>query len=181
VPSRPGCRLFSSSVCRVLGLGEADSRAGGAAHELGHAVLWLTHGIHVVDVGVGVGRAECAQPAPGLRGAWTVAVAAGERAQDRWLREQGLWTRGLGAFAEIGTRADRAAIFAADPVPRPGFGDGGPDYADLHALADDALDRCRPMILRAIPHLLDAGTMTGDHLAACLETANPAPSDAASV
>lgn len=163
---------------RVLGLSKQESRANCAVHELGHAVLWLTCGIRVVSVGVGVGlggQAVCRPPAPEQRLDWAIALVAGERAQDRWLREAGLWTEDRAAFAELGARIDRALIFAADPTPRPGFGDGGPDYADLHALADQALDEHWETILTALPTLLSMGLMTGDSLAACTGIANCAP------
>ncbi|MFF8786859.1 hypothetical protein [Streptomyces sp. NPDC015125] len=162
----------------VLGLSEQESRSSCAAHELGHAVLWLTRGVHVVGLGIGVGRggrAECGPPAPQQRLDWAIAVAAGERAQDRWLRETGLWTEDRAAFAELGATSDRAQIFAADPTPRPAFGDGGPDYAELHTLADHALDEHWDAILIAMPALLREGWMTGDRLGAWVRTRNPAP------
>ncbi|MFE7359215.1 hypothetical protein ACFU8Q_40640, partial [Streptomyces sp. NPDC057543] len=69
---------------RVLGLSDVQSRAGCAAHELGHAVLWLSSGIHVRRVGVVVGRggqAECGPVGRDRMLGWAVALAAGERAQ----------------------------------------------------------------------------------------------------
>ncbi|MFB7214665.1 hypothetical protein [Streptomyces sp. NPDC056255] len=162
---------------RVLGLSDQECRASTAAHELGHAVLWMVQGIHVVEVGVDAldGQAQCSPPAPEKRLEWAIAVVAGERAQDRWLRETGLWTEDRAAMAELGASSDRARIFAADPMPRPGFGDGGPDYADLHALADQALDARWDTIQAALPALVREGTMTGNRLASCIGFPNPTP------
>ncbi|MFI1161337.1 hypothetical protein [Streptomyces sioyaensis] len=160
---------------RVLGLTKELSRTSCAVHELAHALLWISSGIHVIRVGVGVGpggQAECGRVAADKRLGWAIAIAAGERAQDRWLREAGLWTEDLAAMAELGARSDRALIFAADPDPRPGFGDGGPDYADLHALADQALDAHWSTIRAALPVLVDSGQMTGDELASTVGLPN---------
>ncbi|MBQ1163686.1 hypothetical protein KBZ21_37445, partial [Streptomyces sp. A73] len=82
----------------------------------------------------------CGPVADDKRLGWAVAVVAGERATDRWLREAGLWTEDLAAMADLGASHDRALIFAAAPEPRPGFGTGEADYSDLHDLADRALD-----------------------------------------
>ncbi|MBQ1163877.1 hypothetical protein KBZ21_41850, partial [Streptomyces sp. A73] len=46
---------------------------------------------------------------------WAVAVVAGERATDRWLREAGLWTEDLAAMAELGASHDRAQSRAENP------------------------------------------------------------------
>lgn len=152
---------------QVLGLSRTDHRTSVAVHELAHAVLWLAFGVPVVSVGVGLGRgglAECDQPAPENRLGWAIGVAAGERAEDRWLRATGLWTQDLAANAELGARADRAEILAATR-PRPAFGTGGPDFAEFHDMADQALETHWGRVMAALPCLLDAGCMTGDELA----------------
>lgn len=163
---------------RALGLSKQQSELGQAIHELAHGVLWLAHGVHVVSVGVGVGRgglAECDQPRDAdQRLGWAIGVAAGERAEDRWLRESGLWTEDLAAMAEIAARTDRANILAADPQPRPGFGDGGEaDYSEFHDLADQALDVHWDRISTVLPLLIMEGQMTGDQLASLVDLPNP--------
>lgn len=166
---------------RALGLTAKQSRMSTAAHELGHAVVWLAGGLHVRYLGVGIGpggqaACEAITQTPQECMARITGVVAGERAQDRWLRETGLWTTSLAAVAELGAAHDRAYVFAADPHPRPGFGDSDVDYSVLHDLADEALDAVWPKVMAALPVLTRAGRMTGDELAACVSLTNPARS-----
>jgi hypothetical protein len=162
---------------RVLGLTEKQSRMSTAVHELGHAVVWLAGGLHVRYLGVGIGpggQAAC-EPVtrtPEEQMSCVVGAVAGERATDRWLRESGLWTPSLGALAELGAAHDRAYVFACDPKPRPGFGDGDVDYSVLHDLADEALDAVWIKVMMALPILVRRGQMTGDELADCVGLAN---------
>lgn len=166
---------------RALGLTETQSRMSTAVHELGHAVTWLAGGLHVRYLGVGIGPGGLAACDPVTQSPEehlqrVIGVVAGERAQDRWLRETGLWTSSLGALAELGAAHDRAYVFACDPEPRPGFGDGDVDYSVLHDLADEALDVAWDRIMAALPALTQAGIMTGDELAYHIGMHNgPAP------
>ncbi|MFE9337784.1 hypothetical protein [Streptomyces sp. NPDC007063] len=155
---------------RILGLTEKQSRMSTAAHELGHAVVWLAGGLHVRHLGLGIGpggQAVCepVTQTPEETMNRVVGVVAGERAVDRWLRETGLWTSNLAAMAELGAAHDRAYVFECDPEPRPGFGDGDVDYSVLHDLADEALDAVWDKVMAALPILTRAGLMTGDELA----------------
>lgn len=140
-------------------------------HELGHAVVWLAAGLHVVSLGIGDGlggRTECGPigDRPDGQLGRIIGVVAGERAQDRWLRETGLWTPSRAAMAELGAAHDRALVFASNPQPIPRF-DGGPaDYSQLHDLADQALDRIWGHLAAALPALVGQGQMTGQELAA---------------
>lgn len=161
---------------QALGLSEADSRAIAAVHELGHAVVWMTGGFHVVDLGIGddfKGYAEIASASREATTAMFVGLVAGERAVDRWLRETALWTSSLAAMAELTAAHDRAAVFEMEPSPRPSFGDGPIDYSVLHDLADEALDAQWGRIVTALPVLIRAGRMTGDRLAECIDMPNP--------
>lgn len=162
---------------RILGLTDKQSRTSRAAHELGHAVVWLTGGLHLRYLGVGIGLGgqavcESVTRTPEEQMNRIVGVVAGERAQDRWLRESGLWTPSLGALAELGAAHDRAYVFACDPKPRPGFGDGDVDYSVLHDLADRALDAVWSKITKALPILVRRGQMAGDELADCVGVVN---------
>ncbi|MEV6696209.1 hypothetical protein AB0M68_03475 [Streptomyces sp. NPDC051453] len=161
---------------QTLGLSEADSRAIAAAHELGHAVVWMAGGFHVVTLGVGDAFGGHAEVASAGRKATTTlftGLAAGERAVDRWLRETGLWTPSLAAMAELTAAHDRAAVFEMEPHPRPSFGDGPVDYSVLHDIADEALDRVWAQVMTALPTLIQAGRMTGDQLASHIAIPNP--------
>lgn len=165
---------------RILGLTEKQSRMSTAAHELGHAVVWLAGGLHVryLGVGIGLGGQAACEPVtrtPEEQMSRVIGVVAGERAQDRWLRESGLWTPSLGALAELGAAHDRAYVFGCDPRPRPGFGDGDVDYSVLHDLADEALGAVWNEIVMALPILVERGRMTGDELAGCVNLVNPRP------
>ncbi|MDX3549528.1 hypothetical protein PV724_44445 [Streptomyces europaeiscabiei] len=154
----------------ALGLTAEQSRTSTAVHELGHALVWLASGLHVQYLGVGIGpggQAACTavtKTQQELMGRVT-GVVAGERAQDRWLRETGLWTPDLAAMAELGAAHDRAYVFACGPEPRPGFGDSDVDYSVLHDLADEALDALWGKVMTALPILTRVGRMTGDELA----------------
>lgn len=165
----------------TLGLTGEQSRASTAVHELGHAMVWLASGLHVQYLGVGIGpggQAACTAvtKTPQELMARVTGAVAGERAQDRWLRETGLWTTDLAVMAELGAAHDRAYVFACDPEPRPGFGDGDVDYSVLHDLADEALDAIWDKITTALPILTRVGRMTGDELADHVGMRNgPAP------
>lgn len=169
-------RLHEEVNPQALGLSEADSRAIAAVHELGHAVVWMAGGFHVVALGVGDDFSGHAQIAATSREATTplfAGLVAGERAVDRWLRETGLWTPSLAAMAELTAAHDRAAVFEMEPSPRPSFGDGAVDYSVLHDLADEALNMHWDRIMTALPTLIHAGRMTGDQLASRIAIPNP--------
>lgn len=162
---------------RTLGLTPEQCRTSTAVHELGHAVMWLAGGLHVHHLGVGIGpggQAVCGPvtQTPEERLHRVLGVVAGERAQDRWLRETGLWTPSLAAMAELGAAHDRAYVFACDPEPRPGFGDGDVDYSVLHTMADEALDGIWDKVMTALPVLVQRSWMTGDDLADCVGLPN---------
>jgi hypothetical protein len=133
---------------QILGLTQDQAHASTTIHELAHTTLWIAAGIHVRHISIHAsptgepgGHVECGTVPAHRRLDWAIAIAAGERAQDRWLHENGLWTSDLAADAEIGARHDRKLILDAEPDPMPGFGTGGPDYADFHTMADHALDQ----------------------------------------
>lgn len=157
----------------ALGLTEDEVLARTAAHELGHALVWLAGGlrisrISVVPDGVAGGHVEAlprgvdAEARPLVLG-----VAAGERAGDRWLREAGLWTPDRAAIVEVGACADRA--FVLDHVtPSPTFGtgsEGGLDYSELQDMADTELDPLWDRLMAAVPLLLQHRVLTGEQLA----------------
>lgn len=94
---------------------------------------------------------------------FAVFMGAAERAEDRWLREAGLWTHTRALGIEIGAYTDRRHVL--DLNPHIGF-DGGPnDYLVVHHLADEFLDRH----WNAVTEVADALTawlhLTGEHIA----------------
>lgn len=152
----------------------ADQRlAVTAAHELGHALTWLAGGLQVTEIaltpdgGRRFGHAA-AQPTgrddePRLI---AIGTAAGERAEDRWLREAGLWTPDRASVVELSASGDRAWLME-HTTPRPTFGTGGDlDFTVLHDMADDALDQIWERLTDVLPLLVRQRVMSGEQLAA---------------
>ncbi|MEV8100536.1 hypothetical protein [Kitasatospora sp. NPDC085879] len=97
-----------------------------------------------------------------------IGVAGGERAQDRWLREAGLWTPDRAAAVELAAYGDRAWL---QDRPR-----SCPDLMALHDMADDALDQVWERLTAALPVLLRQQAMSGEQLAECTDLPAPAAS-----
>lgn len=154
-----------------------------AAHELGHFLVdwklgaWI-RGISVQDGGDNIipkGLVEAAwSPVDGWQRLRLIGGAAGERACDRWLREQGLWTPARAVYGEIQGQEDRADALKADPSIT--F-DGGPnDYRRLQDEADRILDEVWPLLLHGLKHFSTYAEYTGDEMCALLGTRNnPTP------
>ncbi|MBD3004767.1 hypothetical protein [Streptomyces sp. 5-10] len=171
----------------LAGMDEEQSWLASAAHELGHAAAHLRYGVHVMSVDLyrSVDLWDSESPRAEVstwmtndqltsRGA-LVASAAGERAQDRWLREKGLWTPVRSLEVEVAARTDRFSVVRMDP--RVGFGDTEIDYADLMAEADAVLADFWTRLEACVPALLAAGSWSGDEVASRLGVVNPpAPS-----
>ncbi|MFF0409107.1 hypothetical protein ACFYUY_01560 [Kitasatospora sp. NPDC004745] len=144
--------------------------AATAAHELGHALLWLAGGLHVEQVSIvpsgrrgghATARLTGMPDAPRLL---AIGTAGGERAEDRWLREAGLWTPDRAAVVELGAHGDRARLLEWTS-PRPVFGGDGFDFAVLHDMADEALDQVWGRLSVAHPVLVRRQVMSGEQLA----------------
>jgi len=125
-----------------------------AVHEAGHTALFLKYGIPVEYLAVYTEKE--AQDKTGLgvtyRGAYSVeypkiasALAAGERAQDRWLQQEGLWTRDRAWAVDrhayhdreelatiVATQLGGTLTYGVDPI-------GTRDYQHICALADEAI------------------------------------------
>lgn len=164
----------------LMGLSNHDLLAATAAHELGHALVWLVGGLHVSGldltsdgrysghaVAVPSGRSDEARPL-------TIGMAAGERAEDRWLREAGLWTPHRAAAVELGAFTDRAQVLE-NVTPKPAFGTGGLDYTELHNMADAAVDEVWDRLLFALPRLVRCRAMSGRELAQAAGLPMPSP------
>ena len=168
-----------------------------AVHEAGHAAVALQLGLHLPPVSLTdptelrvcghLAEIEGALDNLLLDGA-TVAemmtvLAAGERAEDRWLRETGLWTVTRAFFAERSAFADRdvarvhLAVYGQDLC----FGTstaGAPDAADwwrANGLAGAALDGIWDNVLVLAGRIAEAGALSGDAAAAVCGMANPVP------
>ncbi|MFI9331970.1 hypothetical protein ACIGZJ_31065 [Kitasatospora sp. NPDC052868] len=143
-----------TTAYRILDLPDPLLRQFIAVHEAGHAVLMLHLGMSFESVAIADGLGH-GPDAPGSAGlveigtAYTAPLrdvmlvcAAGERAEDRWLREAGLWTPDRAWVTERLACHDRArieeAVRAAHP-DGPTYGvsqDPGRDLEALHGVAD---------------------------------------------
>lgn len=142
-----------------------------AVHEAAHAVVHLAGGAELLSVSA-VDRLTLARYAGWEAGdsadSLVAASAAGERAGDRWLREQGLWTPHRAVANEVGAHHDRDVVLRYTGAH---FGIGsGPDYLLVHDLADAALDRRWRQVLAVASALLEHDTLTGAQVAEILRS-----------
>ncbi|MEH6374577.1 hypothetical protein V7793_09600 [Streptomyces sp. KLMMK] len=161
----------------IADLRDADLRRSLAVHEAGHAVLAFACGIPVVeiclsgDLGKGMGSGPAAWVQWG--GSWSVSCAryfamcaAGERSQDRWMQEEGLWTPERAWVVERTAGTDRQKVAEAlqDLGMTLHYGhtpDAGMDYATVTAAADAALHHLWDRVLSVAAALDDHGHLTG--------------------
>ncbi|MFE2693673.1 hypothetical protein [Streptomyces mirabilis] len=150
-----------------------------AVHEAAHAVLYMSGGykiggivLHAPGDMSHLGRAQVDYlEASGPWQDFVLACAAGERAEDRWLRESGLWSadrawvtechawRDRSQVAEVlQTCHNRALTFCGD------HGDWG-DYAWVMDRTDEALDRVWDQVLALTRYLVEHRTATGEEAA----------------
>lgn len=92
-----------------------------------------------------------------------VFMGAGERAEDRWLHKQGLWTPVRAVGVELGAYGDRSHVLRLNPH----FGfDGGPaDYLIVHHVADQFVSQHWDAITAVADVLATRLRLTGDEIA----------------
>lgn len=145
----------------------AQRRRYRAVHEAGHALLFAEFGIPFLWVEVDdIGGQVMTAGGPRELGAQLVAVAAGERAADRWLRKEGLWTPQRGWANEVAAADDREHIrqrvhthLGAELT----YGirdDPARDLEALQAVADCELDRLWPRVTRLAAALDHCGRLS---------------------
>ncbi|GLW74985.1 hypothetical protein Kpho02_72820 [Kitasatospora phosalacinea] len=184
-----GRRLGARALFTADGLTERQYTEMVAAHELGHAVLWLAAGLHVTGIAIsgtgrGAGHTRARRTGIADEALWLLLGAvAGEVAQGRWLREVGLWTEDRAVLVEATAVSDRQAVLrTAVPAPRfgtvAGAGGLGQDYVHLQSRADQELERLWLQLTRALPHLIQQQVLTSRELADHLGLPLNAPSDA---
>ncbi|GAA0426464.1 hypothetical protein [Streptomyces luteireticuli] len=171
-----------NSTYAVLDFPDPVLRRFIAVHEAGHAVLYLASGIPVGevhlcnDLGKGPGEGGAAWVKPG--GNFSVPYAqyiamcvAGERAQNRSLHEQGLWTPDRAWAVERLAADDRDKVAEALRFCNRGdlgFGHSpasGLDLAVVHRAADAALSHLWDRVLRLAEAVDEHGHLTGDQAA----------------
>jgi hypothetical protein len=150
-----------------------------AVHESGHAVAYLAHGLEVssvavhdpdADSGVSMGEVDCV-PASGPMLSFVLPAAAGERAEDRWMRENGLWTSGRAWATERHAWMDRrhiAGLVSQAPGRELTFGvspDSWSDHAWITTRVDEVLDPLWDRVLTLADYLAKHRYVTGDEAA----------------
>ncbi|MGW7547117.1 hypothetical protein ACWGKQ_39355 [Streptomyces sp. NPDC054770] len=189
-PSRVVC-------CQIDGL-EFDrdtERQAVAVHEAGHAAVAFQLGLHVPSVSIAepTGTRACRHPSPivgavdnvrlagsTVRQMMTV-LAAGERAEERWLHETGQWTEIRAFFVERAGFGDRETARArlAEFGQDLRFGTSTPDEPDpadwwrAHGLADSVLDGVWDKVLVLAERIADRQVLPGDEAAAVCGVTNP--------
>jgi hypothetical protein len=159
----------------------AQHLQGVAAHELGHFLVNWRLGARMARISVREdpgnvipsGAVSFVHPDGDTARPVLVGGAAGERAYDIWLREQGLWTPGRAVCGELQGESDRRAALEADPTIT--F-DGGPnDYRRFQNAADEILSDVWPLLLRGLGHFTDFAEYTGDAMCGLLGIDNNPP------
>ncbi|WP_146259306.1 hypothetical protein [Streptomyces tateyamensis] len=172
------------------GLDPATYRRAVSVHEAGHTVIALHVGMHVKDVKI-VERTRDLGCGPRLELEGTMSpgdyelahsavvkqLAAGERAEQRWLRDYGLWTQDRGWAAEMGALHDRDAA-----IPRLRMFTGSDDlatvlgaYVHFGDQAEEVLGQHWPAVLAVAGALDEEGELTGDQAATLAGLLNPPP------
>ncbi|MFJ9855255.1 hypothetical protein [Streptomyces sp. NPDC101150] len=169
-------------------LDRATYRRAICVHEAGHTVVALVSGMRVQsvsvaesegDIGCGL-RAEfegTTTPGPyELSRSSVIKIwGAGERAEQRWLRENGLWTEVRGWAAELGALGDRQQAIRELEVSLATTDEGTVlmSYAELGDQVEQVLDRNWASVLTVAEALDVAGELTGNEAAALAGVPNP--------
>ncbi|MEV4975535.1 hypothetical protein [Streptomyces scopuliridis] len=95
--------------------------------------------------------------------AFAVFLGAGERAEDRWLRQNNLWTPRRAYGIELGAYSDRRCFLATNP--HFGFGTDHNDYRVVHDYADQMVAQRWDAITAVADVLATRLHLTGDEIA----------------
>lgn len=90
-------------------------------------------------------------------------MAAGERAEDRWLRETGLWSSDIAAGVEYGAYTDRREVLSLNPGL--GFEGGYSDFLIVHELADRFVSEHWDAVTAVARVLAERLHLVGDEIA----------------
>jgi hypothetical protein len=182
-PWAPWCRRTRNAPLEITGnattesianYAPAEKLASTAMHEAAHVVLYLAtgHGIReiVIDASSDADSWISYEPYSGGWLDFAVSAAAGERAQDRWLRETGLWTPGRAWVAERYSWRDRRLVSvvvsqAHNEELTFGLVNHWSDYAWIGDRAAEALDPVWDQVLTLARHLANHRHITGEQAA----------------
>ena len=150
-----------------------------AAHELGHFLVQWQQGAWMHSIAIRKGTGAQVIPAGVTAFAYPdgnhdrhiiIGGAAGERACDRWLHEENLWTTARAVYGEIQGLTDRQDACQIDPSIT--F-DGGPnDYRHFQDEADRALGQVWPLLRSGLAHFTNYAEYTGDQMCQLLGISN---------
>ncbi|MGW7617448.1 hypothetical protein ACWGLG_16580 [Streptomyces antimycoticus] len=158
-----------------------------AVHEAAHATVYMNAGYRIGHIALHEpgdrshgGRAHVHYlPASGPWLDWAATCAAGERAETRWMQENGLWSPDRAWVSERLAWSDRRQLGLAyrdctgkDLTFHGDHSDPG-DYAWVMDRTDEALDRVWGQVLRLAYHVAERGYVDGDEvakIAGCNET-----------
>lgn len=167
---------FSKSSMYLSDLPDSTRDTLRATHEAAHAVAGLAGGAHIHYAKITTTAYLNARPfthgIPGgdvfachFRNGQSLAVylGAGERAEDHWLRQAGLWTPARALGIELGAYMDRQTFLANNP--HFGFGADHNDYLVVHDLADQLVTQHWDAITAVAEALVTDLYLTGDHIA----------------
>lgn len=183
-PTRNSAPNCETSDEYLAGLTEEQSDEKRAIHEAAHAVAALAGAGHVHYANLVPAAAMKALPDGGAHvesGAvfacnlvdgpvFATFLGAGERAEDRWLRQAGLWTPSRAVGVEMGACSDRRSFLGLNP--RFGFGVDDYDYRVVHDLADEFIDRHWSAITAVADVLVARLHLTGAQISALAHLPN---------
>lgn len=157
-------------------LKELDRQYLIAIHEAGHAIAGLAGHAHIHHAkirplsqlraqasaaGTSSGHVNSCNLTDGQ--AFAVYLGAGERAEDKWLTQHGLWTPRRAVGIELGARSDREFLLAVNPHVR--FGIDHQDYRVVHDLADQFVTEHWDDVIAVADALATRMYLTGDQIA----------------
>ena len=183
--------ITGATLRDVTGLSDAQRHWLNAFHEAAHVVIALAARVPVTQVGIvpeeqawggrvdslpgeGVGFSEIYYWHGTSRDAVSI-IAAGERAQDRWLREAGLWTPARAWATERDGVTDRARITelclraTGREAVTYGTRKGLWDLGHAQQRTDDDLARRWPQVIGVAEALVSRLHLTVDEVAALVE------------
>lgn len=176
-PTRHPAPPAAKSHEYLAGLTDAQRDEMRAVHESAHAVTGLAAGacVHHAQISTTADLRNEDLPATGRTGGYTPAcnitdglgflvfLGAGERAENRWLCEQGLWTPARAVGVELGAYGDRRHVL--DLNPHLGFEGGSEDYSVVHHFADQSVSEHWSAITAVAQVLVTRLFLTGDEIA----------------
>lgn len=169
--------LGPSSHAYLSDLTDAQLDSLRAVHESAHAVAGLAAGAYVhyarIDTTAGLRNASSGGQGPVFGGdtrtcnlsdglGFAILMGAGERAEDRWLRERDLWTPVRAVGIELGAYSDRGHVL--DLNPHMGFEGGLNDYSVVHHFADRFVSEHWDAITAVAAALATRLHLTGDEI-----------------